>query len=503
MTANCIRLWSNKLSPPMTRPLSPRIIASSFCALLLSSCAAVGPNFAPPAAVSATPGYLPPTDKASALVAATPDAVARDWWTLMPSPDLDQVIRMTLAGNLDLDAANASLDSARAELAAARGAQLPDINASSSAARERLNLASFGFGGSSGGPSFPNNPEFSIYSVGAMASFPLDAFGGLRRGTESAAARLEAQVHQRDAAWLTLGGQAATLAVTIAVLRAELAEVDQIIADDRQNLDLVARAEQAGAEPHSAGVSASAQLAADLTLVPPLRRQLDVARHGLAVLVGKAPADWSPPDFDLTRLPMPQTLPVALPSALVHARPDILAAEARLHAATADIGVARARLYPNITLSAGITQGSLTPEKVFDYKYSAFSLIGGVTQPIFDGGRLKAGVTAAEARRRMAFDTYQQTVLHAFGQVADLMQSIAHDEEALAAQRNAEGQAVEALRLARLAYGAGGTGLFPVIDAARQLSNARLGLVRAEGQLRLDAVALFVATGRGLASPRP
>jgi outer membrane protein TolC len=103
----------------------------------------------------------------------------------------------------------------------------------------------------------------------------------------------------------------------------------------------------------------------------------------------------------------------------------------------------------------------------------------------------------------MAFDSYQLTVLHAFGQVADLMQSIAHDQEALAAQRNAEARAAETLRLARLAYGAGGTSLFPVIDASRQLSNARLGLVRAEGQLRLDAVALFVATGRGLSHAKP
>ena len=216
------------------------------------------------------------------------------------------------------------------------------------------------------------------------------------------------------------------------------------------------------------------------------------------MLVGRAPADWSPPDFDLASLPMPKALPVAIPSQLVHQRPDILAAEARLQAATADIGVATAKLYPDLNLSASLTQGALHPETLFDYKYSAFSLAGGLTQPLFEGGRLKASVRAAKDRRTIALATYQQTVLRAFGQVADLMQSIQHDQEAVAAQRKAEDRAAETLRLARLAYGAGGTGLLPVIDASRQLSNARLGVVRAEGQLRLDAAALFVATGRGL-----
>ena len=147
-------------------------LAGSLCALVLNGCTTVGPNFTRPAPVSQARGYLPASEIAPGSVTATSEALAQDWWTLLPSPALDQVIRMTLASNLDLDAANASLDSAGAELAAARGAQLPDLTASSSAARERLNLASFGFGGTAS--AFPNNPEFSLYSVGGMASFPLD-----------------------------------------------------------------------------------------------------------------------------------------------------------------------------------------------------------------------------------------------------------------------------------------------------------------------------------------
>ena len=481
-------------------PTPIRLLASVALAALLTGCAAVGPNFTRPAPLTAAKDYRPADERGAAspaVLSESGEAVARDWWTLFPSKDLDGVIRMALAANPEIASADASLDAARAELAAARGAELPEVSASSSASQNRLNLASFGFGG--GLPGFSNHPEFSLYSLGGAVTFPLDAFGRARRGSESAAARAEAARHQRDAAWLTLTGQVATQAVTLAVLREELAQVDAILADDRRTVDLADQAEKAGGEAHSAGVSASAQLAADETLVAPLKKQLDAARHALAVLTGHAPSDWTPPDFDLAALTVPKTLPVALPSALVHQRPDILAAEARLHAATADVGVATARLYPDLSLSAQITQGALKPGNIFDTPSTAYGLAAGVTQPLFDGGRLRAGVKGAEAKRRGALAAYQQTVLRAFGQVADLMQAVQRDQDALAAQHASVDHAAETLRLNRLAYSAGATGLFPVIDASRQLSNARLGLARAEGQLRLDAMALFVATGRGLA----
>jgi len=482
--------------------LKPNLLKSTplLIAVLLGGCTAVGPDFRAPAPLTQARDYRSSAERAerpaaTAVRVSPGEAVARDWWQLVPSPALDQVIRLALAANPELAGADASLDAARAELAAARGAQLPEVTANAGGSQNRLNLASFGFSG--GG--FPNNPEFSLYSLGGAVSFPLDAFGLARRGRESAAARLEAAAHQRDAAWLTLTGQVATQAVILAVLREELAQVDAIVADDRRTVELADKAEKAGGEAHSAGVSASAQLAADQTLVAPLKKQMDAARHALAVLTGHAPSDWTPPDFDLADLPLPQVLPVFLPSELVHQRPDILAAEARLHAATADVGIATARLYPNLSLSAQITQGALRPENIFNAPATAYGLAAGATQPLFDGGRLRAGVHGAEARRRAALASYQQTVLRAFGQVADLMQAVQRDQEALVAEHVAADHAAETLRLNRLAYAAGATGLFPVIDASRQLSNARLGLARAEGQLRLDAMALFVATGRGLA----
>jgi len=475
-------------------PAGRRAAVGLASVLALGACAPVGPNFAPPKALSLAETYRPAAEANPDSAAVSSAQLAADWRRVFPSAKLDALIATVLAGNLELKGADASLIAAQAERRSALSAFLPEVDANGGVARERLNLASFGFSG--GG--FPNNPQFSLYSVGATASYPLDLFGGLRREAESAKARREAAVRQRDAAWLAVTGQAATEAVAIAVVRAELAELDAILADDRKTVELADQAERAGGEAHRSTVTARAQLAADETLSPALRHRLAVARHALAALAGRAPADWSPPDFGLEDLTLPAKLPVALPSQLVHTRPDILAAEARLHAATADLGVATAKLYPSLSLSAQVTQGALAPEHLFDWTYAAASLGAGLTGPVFDGGRRRAGVRAADARLQGAAAAYQSTVVNAFTQVADLMSALDQDQATLAAEQRAEDLAAETLRLARLAYTGGATGLPPVIDAQRQLSNARLSLVRAEGQLRLDAIALFVATGRGL-----
>ena len=215
-------------------------------------------------------------------------------------------------------------------------------------------------------------------------------FGGLRRTTEAARAQAENQARQADAAYLTLTGQTATAALQIATTRAQIAAAEQAVADDRQLIDLVHRAEGAGGEAPSVTVSVRSQLAQDEAVIPPLRAQLMQARHALAQLVGQAPADWTAPDFDLGGFAAPGVVPVSLPSTLVRRRPDILAAEANLHVATADVGIATAALYPDIKLSANITQTAIPPANLFTYGASGWQLAAGLTQPIFNGGKLKA-----------------------------------------------------------------------------------------------------------------
>lgn len=466
--------------------------ALALSTLLLSGCAAVGPNFKAPAAPVQT-GYAMAGDKAPGASVTFGAPAAGPWWKDFGPAALDQLETQALAGSPTLAEADAALDQARSSLAVARGGLLPEVNATAGVQRERINLASFGFDAGAL-PGFSNNPEFSLYSVGGTVAFPLDVFGGQRRTVEGAAARAESVARRGDAAALSLTGQVATAAVQVAGLKAEIAAVEAMIKDDQQTLELTRKAEAVGGEAEGARVSATTQLAKDEALLPPLHQALAVARHQLALLVGKAPSDWTPPDFVLADFKA-GVAPVALPSDLIHLRPDIQQAEADLHAATADVGVATANLYPNITLSAGLTQSALQPEKIFDFPSTAYTLAANLAAPIYDGGRRRAAREGYRAAARASLAAYQRTVLTAFTQVADRLSALAHDDEALAAEVKSENAALANLRLAQSAYKLGGTGLLPLVDASRQAGDARRSRVAAETRRALDTVQLIIASG--------
>jgi NodT family efflux transporter outer membrane factor (OMF) lipoprotein len=286
-------------------------------------------------------------------------------------------------------------------------------------------------------------------------------------------------------------------AIQVATVRAQLKAVGDIVDIDRQNLDLVRKERQAGSVPDSDVVLAESQLAQDETAEPGLDQQLSAAKHALAVLLGRAPGDWLAPDFDLASLTLPIQLPVSLPSELVHQRPDIRAAEAQLHAASAQIGIATAQLYPAITLSSGISSTSLNGGSLFNTGGLVWSIAAGLTQPIFDGGMRRAERRAALAAFKASAADYQQTVLLAFGQIADIMQALTNDARLLATQQRALDMASESVRLQRINYSQGGTGLLNLLDAQRQYQQARLGYVRAQAQRYQDTIQLLVAMGGG------
>ncbi|KSB87956.1 RND transporter [Caulobacter vibrioides] len=460
-------------------------------AALASACTTVGPDFQAPEAPK-TSAYVG-KDEVLPAAASLDSTGVGPWWTALGSPELDAVIRQALADNPSLAQADATLASAQSALAVARGQAGPQASANAGIDRERANLQAFGFTGF--GDIKLSNPTFSLYSVGAGVGYDLDLWGGNKRRIEGAAARVEAEGRRAEAAYLSLTANIALQAATIAALQAQIASVERMIADDEANIELVRRADALGGSTRLAGVSAQAQLEQDRALLPPLQGELAAARHALAVLAGKAPADWAPPAFTLDTLKLAAPVPVGLPSALVRKRPDILAAEAELHAATADIGVATADLYPNLKLSASLTQGALKPKDLFSYDASGWDVGAGLTAPLFNGGALKARREQARAAARVASARYQQTVLTAFGQVADALAALSADEAALAAQDRVERQASERLRLAHLAFDRGGGTMLEVIDAQRALNAARQSRARIEGRKLADAVRLFAATG--------
>ena len=475
-----------------------RLIAG-LLAVTASGCT-VGPNFTPPAAPTVsrytTPGEKTAFDAGPAAprqAIAVGEKVTAEWWTLFRSPDLDRVVKQAIAGNLTFESTKARLAAAREAVMSASGALYPQVSFGASVTREKLSASSFGL--SPGAFAVP--PNFNLFQLGPTVSYAPDLFGGTHRQIEQQAALADFQRDQLNAAYLTLTGNAVTQAIQIAGIRAQQTAVGDILKIDRQNLELVRKQRDAGAVPDSDVITAESQLAADETVLPGLNQQLSVARHALAVLLGRAPGDWSPPDFDLGALTLPGRLPVSMPSELVHQRPDIQAAEAQLHAASAQIGVATARLYPAITLSASAGAAGLDPGHMFDPTGLVWSIAAGLTQPIFDGGTRQADRRAALASFKASAADYQQTVLQAFGQVADVLQALTHDAELLADQKRALDLASESIGLQRINYARGGTGLISLLDAQRQYQQARQGQIRAEAQRYQDTIQLLVAMGGG------
>jgi len=410
-----------------------------------------------------------------------------DWWMTFGSAELDGVMRAALAGSPTLATARATLAQAEELLVARRGALFPELTLSASVGRQKLGAQFLG--------PLVKPPPFTFFSIGPSVSYTLDYAGGVASTIEQQRALAEFQHQQLNAAQLSLTGNVAFQALAIASARAQIAAVETILQRDRDNLDLVRTAFEAGSVSRVDVLAAESQLARDTTLLPPLRQQLSSARHALGALVGEPPGVWSPPDFDLRQFVLPRELPVSLPSELARGRPDILAAEAQIRAATAAAGVATANLYPRITLSASYAQQSTDVSSLVNIANAAWSLIAGLVAPVFNGGRLRAERRAALNALQASASSYQNVVLQAFSQVADALTALDNDADELRAELYALNTAQASADLTRASYQEGVSNLLQVLDADRLVQQARLGSVRAEAQRHLDTVNLFLALG--------
>ena len=463
-------------------------------AALLGGCA-VGPDFVRPAAptvgtytATTTPSTLAPGGDEAEQRIVVGEAISAEWWELFRSAPLTEAVGLAIAGDQTLAAAEATLAQAREVLAQARAAFYPQVDFAGSVTRQQRN-SSPSRGGSSS--------IFDLFSLGPSVSYAPDVFGGTRRHVEQEAALAESQADELAAAYLTLTGNVVSQAIAIAGTRLQIASAEEIVADDEKNLDLVRTKLEGGKAAETDVLTAETQLANDRAQLPPLGQQLSAARHAFSILIGRFPAEYSPPDLELTDLTLPGDLPLALPSELVHQRPDILAAEATVHAASGAIGVATAQMYPSITLSASVGQEALTAGTLFAGSSTIWTLASGLTAPIFRGGALVAQRRAAIHAYEAALATYRQTVLQAFAQVADVLEALSHDADLVAAQGHALDVADRSRGLQRLSYREGKSDLLRLLDAERLYQQARLGYARAEAQRHQVTAQLFVAMGGG------
>jgi NodT family efflux transporter outer membrane factor (OMF) lipoprotein len=475
------------------RPRLPKVMRMALtCVLGFAGCTA-GPNFTRPVAPPTTRYTAERLNVENAAASGTAQHIAvgreieGEWWSLFGSDDIDQLVKQAVNHNRSLEAATATLRQAQQLALAQTGSKYPQVSLSAGVGRQQYGEEFLG--------GFGNIPPFTYFAVGPAVSYTLDYTGGVARSVERQYALADVERHQLDAAYLTVTGQAVMQALEIASVRAQIATVETILSEDYDNLRLVQTAFDNGSVSRQDVVSVQSQIANDTTFLPPLRQDLASARHALAVILGQVPAQELPPEVDLAQITLPLELPVSLPSELAHRRPDILAAEARLHAATSRVGIAQSNLYPKIQLSASVGQQSLQAEQLFDRASNAWSLISGLTAPIFNGGTLQAEKRAAVEAMHVSAANYEQTVLEAFAQVADILEALDHDAEQLDAQTHAQQAAQSNIDLARASYQEGNSGVLQVLDAERLYQQARIGYVRAVAQRYIDTVQLFLALG--------
>jgi NodT family efflux transporter outer membrane factor (OMF) lipoprotein len=416
--------------------------------------------------------------------------LSAQWWTLFNSDPLDRLVRDALAENPTLAAAQATLSQARENLTAERGALLlPRVDGNLSATRQKISGASFGQ---------PGAPAsiFNLYNASVNVSYALDAFGGNRRELESFEALVDYQRFQFEGARLSLTANVVTTAIREAQLRGQLKATQEILAAELKQVELIEKQFQLGAVARLTLTTQRTQVEQTRALVPPLERDLAKTRHQLAVLSGKLPSEATLPEFDLDAIVLPQELPLSVPSALTRQRPDVQAAEALLHQASAQIGVATANEYPKINLTGSFGVQSLQLHSLFAGP-AVWSIGAGLLQPLFHGGELEARRRAAVAAYEQADAQYRQTVLLAFQNVADALRALEADARALKAQADATSFARETLNLTTRQYQLGGSSIIALLIAQQQYQQERLNLVAAQSARYADTAALFQALGGG------
>jgi NodT family efflux transporter outer membrane factor (OMF) lipoprotein len=457
---------------------------------------AVGPDYRSPEA-PATKQYTESPLPAQTEAAPVPggetqrfDAtteISAEWWKLFGSPELDQLIRTALESHPSLAASQAALRQAQENLIAEASVLYPSVDAGLSARRQRVVGASFGQ------PSIPPT-IFNLYNASVNVSYAVDVAGGARRELESLQAQIDFQRFQLEAAYLSLSGNVATAAFQEASLREQIRATREIVALQENGVQLVEKQYAIGAVSRA---DVLAQLAATRAGLPPLEKALAQTRNQLAVLTGRFPGEAGLPALDLAKFQLPQTLPISLPSDLVRQRPDVRAAEATLRQANAQIGVAEAGMFPQLTLSGGYGSAATSTSNLFNSNTMLWNIGANLLQPIFHAGELQARKRGAEAFYDQAFAQYRLAVLGAFQNVADALQALEADAAALKAQSEAETAARESLEVTQKQFQFGATSYLTLLVVQRQYQQARIGLVQAEAARYADTAALFQALGGG------
>lgn len=477
-----------------------RALITSTLAGLLASCAA-GPDFKRP------DGPVVPSYTATALPAQTTAAavalggsqsflvgadVGSQWWQELGSAKLNAWVEQALLTSPTLASAQATLMQAQETFSAQAGStRFPKVDASAATQRQRLNPNMLGQ---------PGDPrEFSLYNAGVAGHYRLDLAGGNRRALEALAARTDHRRYELVGVRLTLAANVSTTAIAQAALAGQIAATEAMVRAQEEEVELARERVRLGHASPDDVLTLETHAEQTRAELPVLQQRLEQGKHLLAVLAGQAPGASMVPEFTLSDFKLPTELPVLLPSELVRRRPDIQAAEALLHAANAEYGVAVAALYPQVDLSANLGSQTLSSGTLFGSGSAVWNVLGQLTQPLFDRGlpaRKRASLAALDA----AAAHYQSVVLDALRNVADTLRALEHDAQRLNSLAAADTAAIASLDSIERQYALGAASYVQLLIARQQMQQGRLDLIAAQAQRLADSAALFQAMGGGYSS---
>lgn len=467
-------------------------------AAFLSSCA-VGPDFERPKAPE-TSDYQPQLAPQTTASTADPGGEAQrfaagadipaQWWQLFHCKALDTLVTESLAANPNLESARASLKAAMENVYAQEGAYFPSVTAGFNASRN-MNSQPLAPSLSSG------QLLYNLYQAQVNASWTLDVWGANRRTVEVLQAEADAQKYQLESIHLALTANVVSAAVQEASLRAQIKATEDIIKAEADSLAILRKQNALGQIAGADVAAQEAALAQSQQSLPPLEKQLAQQRDLLTALAGRIPSQQIEQTFELSAIELPQDVPVSVPAKLVEQRPDVRIAEENLHVASAEVGVAIANMLPNISITSGAGSVATGFSQMLTPGAGFWTVAGGVTQPLFEGGTLLHKTRAARATLDAATAQYRNTVIGAFQNVADSLYALQYDAEAFKAASASEHAAADSLAIARRQLQLGAVSYLALLNAQQTYEQAVISRISAQANRLSDTAALLQALGGG------
>ena len=460
-----------------------KFISLAVIAAFLSGCQSIWPDYSRPK-VAVPANYSETTDQVKDQANST---ISNTWWTLYQDQTLNDLVAKALVNNTDIKLAAARIEEADAVMREVGAALFPEVDLDASGTRSRVTEAG-------AFPVFSGNPR-NNYIAQLGTSFEIDFWGKFRRAKESARAQALSSRYAKDTVALSLSGLVASNYLVLRSVESQIAVTQDNLKSRDDSLALTKRRLEGGVasalDVHQAEV-ASANLSAQLAELTRLRA---ITLHQLAVLTGTL--DLNVAAADIKTLPIPPTPPAGLPSSLLEARPDVRQAEEQMIAANANIAVAKAALYPSISLTASLGGESLELSDILKSAARIWTAGLSLNLPIFDSGRLNSKVDQASAKQKQALASYEAAVQNAFREVNDALINLRQYTEREAALNRSQEAAKKALDVSENRYQSGYSAYLDVLDAQRVYNDAALAFIQSRQARLVATVDLFKALGGG------